>query len=74
MGFRGGGQAFRDFGPAQAARRWQQRMSSCRTGGGRKRELVADSIGAAAMEAHEGEVAAEQMRHKARSERWQISA
>ena len=33
-------------------------MSSCRTGGGRKRELVADSIGAA-MEAHEGEVAAE---------------
>ena len=61
MGFRGGGQAFRDFGPAQAARRWQQRRSSCRTGGGRKRELVADSIGAAAMEAHEGEVAAEQM-------------
>ena len=60
FGFRGGGQAFRDFGPAQAARRWQQRRSSCRTGGGRKRELVADSIGAA-MEAHEGEVAAEQM-------------
>ena len=41
-------------------RRWQQRRSSCRTGGGRKRELVADSSGAGAAEVHDGEVAAEQ--------------
>ena len=43
-------------------------------GGGRKPKLVADSSGAGAVEAHEGEVAAEQMRHKARFARWQISA
>ena len=33
-------------------------------GGGRKRKLVADSSGAGATEVNEGEVAAEQMRHK----------
>ena len=55
------------------ARRWQQHRSSCRTDDGRKRKPVADCSGAGAAEVHEGEVAAAQMRRKARFERWQIN-